>query len=68
MWLGFFKERIVPLIFLGNSLLSPINNFLLIPAKSCDFSPDSVSQLHSFHNRKSYLTFSVQLNVFLKAI
>ena len=64
MWLEFFKECIMTLIFLGINLLSLSTSFFQIPAKVLICFP--TVQFHSFHNRNSWQIFCVHLNAILK--
>ena len=60
MLLGFLKECIISLIFVGVNLLSLLTIFVLIKIKFVIFFP-IVLQFHSFHNRKFWQIFFVHL-------
>ena len=67
MWLGFFKECMVYLMFLGINLLSLSATSLLYQLKF-DLLPSSVLQFHSYHNRNSWQIFCVHLNCNFKEL
>ena len=62
MWLEFFKECMVSLIFLGINLLSLSTTFFWSQL------PRSVLHFHSCHNRNFWLIFCVNLNAILKTV